>query len=325
MYSVDNLRQIFLEYLNSNHLEDKPIRLYEPVNYIMGLGGKRLRPTMLLMGCQLFGGKVEAALPAAYAVEVFHNFTLLHDDVMDDAPLRRGQATVHEKYDLNTAILSGDVMVFKAYQYLGQIDNQLLPEIYAVFNQFAVEVCEGQQYDMDFETSDNVAEGAYLKMIELKTSVLLAGAMKIGAIIGGASAKDADHLAEFGRNVGIAFQLQDDILDTFGDPEKFGKKVGGDIAQNKKTYLVIKALELAGPEEKAVLEKQMATKEVKDEARKIEIVKGLFEKLAIREVAQEKMEAYLSEGFRHLEALSISENKKKVLADFARTLITREH
>ena len=269
MLKLPDLQETFQKYLKENIFNQTPQELYQPVNYILKLGGKRLRPVILLMSYNLFKETVEKALPAAFAIEIFHNFSLLHDDIMDEAPLRRGQPTVHIKYDVNTGILSGDVMLIYAYQYILQLEDQSnIPALMRIFNKVAIEVCEGQQYDMNFETSQEVKIVDYLKMIELKTSVLLAGAMKMGAVIAGAPEKDANHLYEFGKNIGIAFQLQDDILDTFGDPEKFGKKVGGDIAQNKKTYLLLKAMELAKGSRKQALS-DLITQNYIEEATKI--------------------------------------------------------
>ena len=246
MRSLSQLQELFQKYISDNQFSDTPTELYDPVNYILSLGGKRLRPILLLMAYNLFKTDVEKALPAAFSVEVFHNFSLMHDDIMDKAPLRRGKPAVHIKYNESTGILSGDVMLIYAFKYLMKLEDQnSLLEIIKLFNQIAIDVCEGQQFDMNFENRTEVTIDEYINMIGLKTAALLAGAMKMGALIAGASDKDAQLLYDFGKNVGIAFQLQDDILDTFGDPEKFGKKVGGDIAQNKKTYLALRAMELA--------------------------------------------------------------------------------
>ena len=279
--------------MQDNQFQNAPAELYAPVNYILSIGGKRLRPVLVLMSHALFNEAIEKSLPAAFAVEVFHNFTLLHDDIMDEAPLRRGQPTVHEKYDVNTGILSGDVMMIAAYDSLSKVaDESKIPALYKTFNKVAIEVCEGQQYDMNFETRNDVTISAYLKMIELKTSVLLAGAMQMGAIIGDASAADIENIYQFGLNVGLAFQIQEDILDTFGDPEKFGKKVGGDIVQNKKTYLVLKALEVADETSQQALQTLMTTPTV-DESTKIEAVKKIFNNLNVRNLAEITKENYL--------------------------------
>jgi len=245
---------LFTNFLLSNPMNRAPVNLYEPADYILSLGGKRLRPVFVLIGCSLFDSKPEKALKTAMAVEIFHNFTLLHDDIMDNADIRRGKPTVHVKYNANTAILTGDVMMIQAYQYL--LDNEdpiLVKSLMDIFNKMAFEVCEGQQLDMDFESRDDVSIDEYIKMITLKTSVLLAASLQLGAVIGGASTTDQNHLYEFAKNFGIAFQLQDDILDTFGEASAVGKKIGGDILQNKKTYLYLKALELADAEENTKL------------------------------------------------------------------------
>ncbi len=324
MQQVAELQSLFKTYLDENQFHQKPEGLYEPINYILSLGGKRIRPVLLLMGCNLFNDNIAQALPASFAIEIFHNFSLLHDDIMDEAPLRRGKPTVHIKYNQNTGILSGDVMLVYAYEFFLQLDDKLkIPTIIKTFNKVAIEVCEGQQYDMDFETRNDVTIDEYIKMIELKTSVLIAGGLKIGAIIGGSSEEDANHLYEFGRNIGIAFQLQDDILDTFGDPEKFGKKVGGDIVQNKKTFLVLKALELGNDEQCAKLSALMSI-DSEDENVKIEAVKSIFNELQIREAAEQLMESYLELAFDHLSAVNVVEEKKEVLIKLSNELMGRE-
>ncbi|MFT4759932.1 MAG: geranylgeranyl diphosphate synthase type II [Paraglaciecola sp.] len=324
MQTLSQFQERFQTYLTQNQFNSEPTELYAPVNYILSIGGKRLRPVLVLMSHALFEDNYEKSLPAAFAVEVFHNFTLLHDDIMDEAPLRRGKPTVHVKYDVNTGILSGDVMMIAAYDFLSKIvDETKIPTIYKTFNKVAIEVCEGQQYDMNFETRDNVTILEYLRMIELKTSVLLAGAMQMGAIIGNASAKDAEHIYQFGRNVGLAFQIQDDILDTYGDPEKFGKKVGGDIVQNKKTYLVLKALETADEPTKDMLLTLMTTPTTV-EAAKIEAVKTIFNQLSVRDLAEAVKEDYLQKAFEHLDEIAVPKERKKVLIDLANDLMMRE-
>ena len=323
MNQLEFLRNYYEDYATKNKFTKEPKGLYEPVDYILNIGGKRLRPLMLLMTAKLFTEDLEKALAPAYAIEVFHNFTLMHDDIMDAAPLRRGKTTVHHKWNLNTGILSGDVMLIQAYEYLCQVEAAILPEVIRIFNEVAIGVCEGQQYDVDFETMETVSIPQYIKMIELKTSVLVAGAMRIGALVGGANKEDAYHLGEFGRNIGIAFQLQDDILDTFGDPEKFGKKVGGDIAQNKKTYLVLKSLELATPEIAARLNYLLSTYP-EDESGKIKEVTAIFDYLDIRKHANLEKEAYLNVAYDHLKAVNISESDKEPLYEFAQYLIHRD-
>lgn len=324
MHTVRELQTFFIDYLSQNSFIRDPQELYDPVNYILGLGGKRLRPVMLLMACNLFKDEVKAALPAAFAVEIFHNFSLLHDDIMDEAPLRRGQPTVHKKYDVNSGILSGDVMLIYAYDYLMKLEDQAnIGDLIKLFNQTAIEVCEGQQLDMNFETRDSVQIEEYLRMISLKTAALLAGAMKMGAIIGGASKEDAQCVFDFGWNVGIAFQLQDDILDTYGDPEKFGKKVGGDIVQNKKTYLVLRALELADDATAKELSQLMMTPTV-DEIKKIETVRGLFDRLQVRQEAEQLKESYLDRAFAAFDAINVTDFRRQNLASLANDLMGRE-
>ena len=244
MHSIEELRDIFSTYLNQESFQQEPKNLYEPNNYFLQIGGKRLRPTLLLLATELFGGKIENALPASLAIEYFHNFTLIHDDVMDNAPVRRGFTTIHEKYNLNTAILSGDVLMIKACEYLSKVEGIYFKQVFDVYTKTAIEVCEGQQYDIDFETQKSVSHSEYIEMIRLKTSVLLAASMKIGAILGGANETDAELLYTYAENLGIAFQIQDDILDCFGDEGLVGKQPGGDIIQNKKTLLLIEAMRL---------------------------------------------------------------------------------
>jgi geranylgeranyl diphosphate synthase type II len=323
MNQLEQLRTYYQQYAHKHTFDKTPQGLYEPVDYILSIGGKQLRPLMLLMTCKLFSDNLEKALPAAYAIEIFHNFTLAHDDIMDEAPLRRGKTTIHHKWNTNTGILSGDVMLIYAYEYLRKVDSQLLSEVYRIFNAVAIGVCEGQQYDVDFETMETVTIPQYIKMIELKTSVLVAGAMQIGALIGGANEQDAYHLGEFGRNIGIAFQLQDDILDTYGDPAKFGKKVGGDIAQNKKTFLVLKSLELADKTTAAKLNNLLSI-QPEDEIQKIKEVTAIFDRLDIRTHANQKKEGYRDLAYEHLKKVQISENAKQPLYDFAQFLVQRD-
>lgn len=324
MQSISRFQAVFSRYLNVGTIRQAPAELYAPVNYIMQLGGKRLRPVLVLMGCDLFDAQIEKALPAALAIETFHNFTLVHDDIMDAAPLRRGQPAVHQKYDENTAILSGDVMMILAYRHLCQpAYRAVLPELLDTFNRVAIEVCEGQQYDMNFETATTVKISEYLKMIELKTAVLIGGALKMGAIIGGADSDNAQKLYEFGKNIGIAFQLQDDILDTFGDPEKFGKKTGGDIAQNKKTFLLLKSLELAEGDDFARLQRLLSDQTI-DETEKITAVTQLYRQLGVRALATDLMNDYLKTAFEQLHQVNVPEEKKKALKDLANELMFRE-
>ncbi|MBI5914571.1 MAG: polyprenyl synthetase family protein [Bacteroidetes bacterium] len=323
MQTLHQFQTTFEQYLAENEFSRPPIELYGPVDYIFSLGGKRLRPTMLLLGHFLFDENFEKSLPAAFAIEVFHNFTLVHDDIMDAAPLRRGKPTVHVKYGLNAGILSGDVMLVLAYDYLMKVQSSRLPEVIRIFTRTATEVCEGQQMDMNFETRQDVSIEEYLKMIELKTSVLVAGALEMGALLGGASADDARLLYEFGRNLGIAFQLQDDLLDAFGNPLKFGKKTGGDIAQNKKTWLYLKALEAATPTLADTL-RSLYSSPAMDEAGKIEQVLTIFNQLNIKDLAEEKKEKFRLAAIGALAHLNAAEAKKNMLENFANALMNRE-
>jgi geranylgeranyl diphosphate synthase, type II len=324
MQSLKEYHHYFQTYLSQHAFNQAPQELYEPVNYILSLGGKRLRPLLALMGCELFDTDISKALPIATAVEIFHNFTLLHDDIMDSAPLRRGKPTVHEKYSVNTGILSGDVMLIYAYEFLNKIPDPITAKrLLSIFNKMAIEVCEGQQYDMNFETRNDVTIPEYIRMIELKTSVLIAAAFQMGALVGGATEGVAQHLYEFGRNVGIAFQIQDDILDTFGDPEKFGKKVGGDIVQNKKTYLVLKSFEMGNTLQKDALKQLMNTPTI-DETSKIEAVKTLYNQLGVREKAETEMDNYLKIAFENIDDTPLSINHKNYLKSWANELMMRE-
>ena len=324
MATLQDFQLQFQSYLSDNQFTKTPVGLYEPVNYIMRLGGKRLRPVLALIGNNLYSNNAAQAMPVAYAVEIFHNFSLLHDDIMDEAPIRRGQPTVHEKYGQNTGILSGDVMLIYAYDSLMKIENTaILPDIITTFNQMAIDVCEGQQYDMDFEERDDVSIEEYLKMIGLKTAALIAASLKMGALVGGATKEDAENLFAFGFNIGVAFQLQDDILDTYGDPEKFGKKVGGDIVQNKKTFLVLKTLEVADEVSSQQLKHLMMTK-TQDESQKINAVTTIFNENNIREMSEQLMEEYLEKAFYHLAQVQVSEERKAVLKKLSNDLMGRE-
>ncbi len=318
------LQTLFEQFIHQNAFYQSPKELYEPVNYIMQLGGKRLRPALLLMGCRLFDTDASQALPAAYAVEIFHNFSLVHDDIMDAAPLRRGKPTVHQQFGTNTGILSGDVMLIYAYAYLTKVNKPLLiKDLVQIFNLFAIEVCEGQQLDMNFETQSNVTIPEYLKMIELKTAALIGGALELGALIGGAAPADAAQLAAFGRHAGIAFQLQDDLLDTFGDPAKVGKKPGGDIIQNKKTYLILKALEIADAPTKTELLQWMSTSP-KDEREKIECVTAILQQLDIPQKVETVKASYMQTAYQHLEQVAGNEQIKEELGQLADKLANRE-
>jgi geranylgeranyl diphosphate synthase type II len=301
-----------------------PAELYEPITYILSVGGKRMRPALLLMACDLFDGDVKAALPPALAIEVFHNFTLVHDDIMDNAPLRRGKATVHEKWNANVAILSGDVMLVEAYKLMMQVNTAILRQVLEVFSNTAVGVCEGQQFDMNFEQQEQVEIKDYLNMIRLKTAVLLGGALKIGALIGGASIEDADLLCTFGEKLGTAFQLQDDILDVYGDPNKFGKQVGGDIISNKKTYLLIKALEIAPDAEKEALYSWLALTDC-NPIEKVNAVTAIFDQLKVRQYTEQAMHQFTNQAFDALEKINLPNDRKQYLHNFADSLMVREN
>jgi len=300
-----------------------PASLYEPIRYLMGLGGKRLRPLLTLLSYSLFKSDVKPIVKYAAAVEAFHNFTLMHDDIMDKAPLRRGKPTVHEKWNVSTAILSGDVMLVKVYDMLLSIDPKKLTKVYRAFNKCAAEVCEGQQWDMEFEDKASVTEEEYLAMIKLKTAVLLGFSLEFGAILAGASDKDCKALREFGTNIGIGFQLKDDLLDAYGDPKKFGKQVGGDIVANKKTFLLVKALELAKDDVKVELEKWLSSKEFKNEE-KVLAVTRIYDRLGMHTLADKKIDNYFKKGFAKLNGLSSPPKKSAELREFAEALIERQ-
>jgi len=296
-----------------------PANLYGPIRYIMGLGGKRIRPVMVLMATELFTTEVYKSLDVALAIETFHNFTLVHDDIMDNAPLRRGKQTVHEKWGINNAILSGDVMMVESNKHLSKVDVNVLKPVLDTFNSTAQGVCEGQQLDMEFEERNDVSIEEYLEMIRLKTAVLLGGAMKLGAIVGGASTADADLLYEFGENLGIAFQLQDDILDVYGNPEKFGKQVGGDIMANKKTFLHLKTLSLAQSSEVAHL-----TSTTTDYDGKITQVTDIYNKYGIKELATLEMDKFLKKANYALDTLAVADEKKANFRDLVKQILERD-
>ena len=322
MKAIETYQEQFLAFLETYKEEREPKNLYEPIAYILNLGGKRLRPVLTLMTADCFDGDTNQALDAALAVEVFHNFSLIHDDIMDAAPLRRGHQTVHEKWDLNTGILSGDAMLIMAYQLFENYQPETFQKLAKLFSKTALEVCEGQQYDIDFEMRSDVSIPEYLKMIEYKTAVLVGAAMKMGAIIANASTEDQNRCYEFGKNLGIAFQLQDDYLDAFGNPETFGKQVGGDIIENKKTYLYLKALEFSSQEDQQQL-KQLFSIEGTDSKDKIEAVKQIFSTSGSSEATKKAIQEYTSKAFSVLELLTISEDKKELLKTFGTSLMDR--
>ena len=322
MHYLQKYHTLFNQSLEEFKVKKEPQSLYEPINYILELGGKRLRPILTLMTCELFGTEVKKAIPAALAVEVFHNFSLIHDDIMDEAPLRRGKATVHQKWDLNTGILSGDAMLILAYQLFESYEPQQFQKLAKLFSKTALEVCEGQQYDVDFETRNDVTIPQYIKMIEYKTSVLVAAAMQMGAIIAQASEEDEHLIYEFGRYLGIAFQIQDDYLDAYGDPEKFGKQIGGDIIENKKTFLYLKALEFSSEKDKENLD-QLFNSKPKDPSEKVRYVKSLFESCGATKAVKLEIESYTNKAFEFLNQLSLNEEKKDILRSFGESLMNR--
>jgi geranylgeranyl diphosphate synthase type II len=322
MLSIEKYQEEFVKYLEEYSNFKEPKGLYEPIEYILGLGGKRLRPVLTLMTADIFNGDYKKALNAALSVEVFHNFSLVHDDIMDDAPLRRGEKTVHEKWDINTGILSGDAMLIMAYQLFENYESTTFQSLAKLFGKTALEVCEGQQYDVDFETRNDVTIPEYLKMIEYKTAVLVGAAMKMGAIVAHASEDDQNNIYEFGRNLGIAFQLQDDYLDAFGDPKTFGKQVGGDIIENKKTYLYLKALEFSNESDRLELS-QLFESNPENVNTKIELAKQFFVSTGSAQATKEAIEEFTKQAFSGLEALNISEDKKHLLKTFGNNLMNR--
>lgn len=323
MHSVDYFQTKFISYLEEKIFTKEPKNLYEPITYILELGGKRLRPVLTLMTAEIFGVEYTKALDAALAIEVFHNFSLVHDDIMDDAPLRRGMPSVHEKWNINTGILSGDAMLINAYQLFENYESDTFKGLAQLFTKTAIEVCEGQQYDMDFETRDDVTIPEYLKMIDYKTAVLVGAAMKMGGIVAKASQEDQNRIYDFGQNLGIAFQLQDDYLDAFGDPKTFGKQVGGDIIENKKTYLYLKALELGTKSQVKELT-DLYSIQPNDATHKIDTVKEVFIVTGAVANAKEEIAAYTLKAFKVLEALDITTDNKKVLKEFGENLMQRE-
>ena len=322
MLSVEEYRSKFLSYLEDFESPKNPKNLYEPVSYILGLKGKRIRPILTLLTCDIFNDKYDNAFDAALAVEVFHNFSLVHDDIMDEAPLRRGNETVHKKWDLSTAILSGDVMLILAYQLFENYSGDTFISLAKLFSKTAIEVCEGQQMDIDFSKKVDVSADEYLKMIEYKTAVLIGASMKMGAIVAGASEKDQNNIYEFGKNLGLAFQIQDDFLDTYGEEEKFGKKIGGDILENKKTLLFVRAKQLLNTSDSENLTKLYSSK-FTDDLNKISEVRSLFEKCNIPAIISAEIEDFTKKSFEMLDSIKISAEKKQFLCDFGNSLMKR--
>jgi geranylgeranyl diphosphate synthase type II len=323
MLNFKEAQQIFSHELEKYAIDRFPVELYAPVRYVLSIGGKRLRPSLVLMACSLFSDTVQQAIKPAMAFEFFHNFTLLHDDIMDDSMIRRGHPTVHKKWDHNTAILSGDVMSILSYKLLSEADDRHVKDLLQLFNLTALQVCEGQQYDMNFESREDVTVAEYLRMIELKTAVLIAASLKAGAISGGAEMMDADLLYEFGINLGMAFQLRDDYLDVYGDPEKFGKRIGHDIVTNKKTFLLIKALELSDRGMKSRL-KELLVKADIDPDLKVREITRIYRQLGMDSISAELTSAYYDKSIRYLDRVHAPTTRKESLADFAEKLMDRE-
>ncbi len=323
MHSISFYQEIISKHFSTLEINNEPKNLYDPIKYILSLGGKRIRPVLTLMAAEIFNANYEKALAAATAVEVFHNFSLIHDDIMDDAPLRRGNETVHEKWDINTGILSGDAMLILAYQYFEQYDPKIFRELAKLFSKTALEVCEGQQWDVDFETRDDVTIPEYIKMIEYKTAVLVGAAMKMGAIIAETSEENANLIYNFGLNLGIAFQLQDDYLDAFGNPETFGKQVGGDIIENKKTYLYLKAIEFGTAEIKEQL-LHLFSIQPTDNTDKIISAKEIFNTTGASNATLEAIKDYTQRAFVTLEEMTIEQEKKDILKEFGKNLMGRK-
>lgn len=322
MKTASEILTLVNDYLDNLPYDRKPESLYEPIKYVLSLGGKRIRPVLMLLSYNLFKENPESILSNACGLETYHNFTLLHDDLMDNADMRRGNLTVHKKWDANTAILSGDTMLILAFKRMMQCDDKYLAQVMDVFTETTLGIDDGQQYDIEFETRDDVAESEYIEMIRLKTSILLACALKIGAILAGASVEDQDNLYKFGEQIGLAFQLQDDFLDVYGDPKVFGKNIGGDITSNKKTFMLINALNKANGEDKAELEKWISAKDFnRDE--KVAAVTSLYGKLGIDKLAQEKIEFYFAESRKYLDAVSVPAERKQELLAYTAKMMKR--
>lgn len=324
MINADQILKLVNDYLEQLPYDRRPASLYEPIRYVLSMGGKRIRPVLMLLSYNLFKEDPENILMPACALETYHNYTLLHDDLMDNADLRRGHETVHKKWNANTAILSGDSMLVLAYQRMQQCSSDKMAEVLALFTETALEIGEGQEYDMAFEHRDDVSEEEYIEMIRLKTSVLLACALKIGAILAGASKEDADNLYRFGEQIGLAFQLQDDFLDVYGDTRVFGKAIGGDITSNKKTFMLINALNHANEEQRRQLESWIgATKFDRDE--KVAAVTRLYNEIGIDRMAQDKIAYYFEQSRKYLQAVSVDESRKAELAAYAQRLMNRQY
>ncbi len=322
MTSVEKIQDLITNFIESQDFKGTPDELYAPIEYTMRQKGKRMRPTLCLLACEMFGGDIEECLTPAVAAEIFHNFTLIHDDIMDEAPLRRGLETVYHKWNSNIALLSGDTMLIKAFQYALKTDRRHSPEILHELIKVALEVCEGQQHDLNFETTDDVTLEQYIEMIRLKTAVLLGSVLKIGAIVAGASDENRQAVYDFGIDLGIAFQLQDDLFDCYGDVKVFGKMPGGDIADNKKTYLYLKALQLASSGDKALLNRYFTMPKGRDD-NKMKAVLDIYAKYNVRGIVTDLMTDYYESAVRRLDEIALPEEKKTVLREYARYLYTR--
>ena len=323
MKTADEFLQLINRYLDSLPYDRKPASLYAPIKYVLSMGGKRIRPTLMLLAYNLFKDDPEKILSSACALETYHNYTLLHDDLMDNADVRRGQPTVHKKWNANLAVLSGDSMLVLAYQRMTECDSHLA-EVLRLFTETALEIGEGQQMDMEFETRNDVREEEYIEMIRLKTSVLLACAMKIGALLADAPADDADNLYRFGEKIGLAFQLQDDYLDVYGDPAVFGKAIGGDIVSNKKTYMLINAFNRADNAQRAELERWVRATDF-DRQEKVKAVTGLYDEMGIDRLAQQKIAGYFNESKTYLDRVGVSDERKSELMRYAQRMMKRRY
>lgn len=319
----EKLAQQIDEAIVENKIDAEPKELYQPINYTLNMGGKRIRPTLALMATELFGKPAKEAMHLALAIEIFHNFTLVHDDIMDEAPLRRGKETVHKKWGRDIAILAGDVMMVKAYQFLAKEKGGKLSEMLQLFNQTAIEVCEGQQMDMNYEVKPDTTLSEYLKMIELKTAVLLAASLKLGALSAGANEEEANLLYDFGKNTGIAFQIQDDYLDVYADGKVFGKQIGGDILNNKKTYLLLRAIEEASPQQQEEIERILAIQDRKKE--KVNQMIAVYNHLNIPQLTKDAMQHHFDLALASIDRINQSKANKEALIDLARMLLKREH
>ena len=323
MYKAEELLKMVNGALEGLVYDRKPATLYDPIKYVLSLGGKRVRPVLMLLAYNLYKEDPEKIMTQAIALETYHNFTLLHDDLMDNADMRRGHETVHRKWDPNQAILSGDTMLLQAFQRMGQCEADKLQQVIGVFTETTLEIDEGQQLDVEFETRNDVTEDEYVEMIRLKTSVLLACAVKIGAILAGASEEDQDNLYKFGEQIGLAFQLQDDLLDVYGDPKVFGKNIGGDITSNKKTYMLINAVNRANAQQREELTKWIEAKTF-DRNEKVKAVTRLYDEIGIRALCEQKMEACYELGLQHLAKVSVSEERKATLKAYAAAMMKRQ-